>query len=606
MLSTLGVSAFQCVSRTSASIDKHCRDADAEEALGDVLSEISNTSSAPPLPPPEAPSRKRKAAASRMEVLPANHLPVLFGNSTLQGGPAEFLSPRERILALRDSKKAKRSAASAPAARAVVASTEEDDGVSTSSGEWPLTAVTESLVVDLLSPTWFVRHGAALGIIEIMTAAGPSAGCRDGLDAAQQRAANTDFLGGVAACLLVMLALDRYADFDSQVRFLQVKLCVGTPRRLTLHYQTDAAPVRGAAANALSVVVSLLPEAVVSVVIGHVGVLLQQDMWEVRLSGMLAVKGILRVCRANLPIIMAVVDLVAGRLHDDDDDVRAVITDAFSIALATVAKERAELLPQACVFAWQALRDDFESQSENFQGAFTEPVLKLLAALYTTQQSLAWAEGQPVPIAHFELLSKFARDPRKLCRREAARSIAALCNAYAKEADRVPLEWKMRALAVPARFVYEALLLEVEIDPVLGLHNALGLAWRELLLLCGDHAVAAVLAAHVPAFLSMSCTPLGMVSSIVSRLHSNRSAFVTLCMQPFESRHMISLRASSAPTPLDDQGVVSSMRFAAAHALSQVTLAPISPTHQACVLLVHMCCLVLKGCRLLTYWFAAA
>jgi len=315
-------------------------------------------------------------------------------------------------------KKAKRSAASAPAARAVVASTEEDDGVSTSSGEWPLTAVTESLVVDLLSPTWFVRHGAALGIIEIMTAAGPSAGCRDGLDAAQQRAANTDFLGGVVACLLVMLALDRYADFDSQ---------------------TDAAPVRVAAANALSVVVPLLPEAVVSVVIGHVGVLLQQDMWEVRLSGMLAVKGILRVCRANLPIIMAVVDLVAGRLHDDDDDVRAVITDAFSIALATVAKERAELLPQACVFAWQALRDDFESQSENFQGAFTEPVLKLLAALYTTQQSLAWAEGQPVPIAHFELLSKFARDPRKLCRREAARSIAALCNAYAKEADRVPV-----------------------------------------------------------------------------------------------------------------------------------------------------------------------
>ena len=253
-----------------------------------------------------------------------------------------------------------------------------------------------------------------------------------------------------------------------------------------------------------------------STVISHVGVLLlQQDLWEVRLSGMLAIKGILRVSRANLSVTMAVVDLVAGRLQDKDDDVRAVITDAFSIALATIAKERAPLLPQVCAFAWQALRDDFECQKENFQGAFTEPVLKLLAALYTTQQSLAWADGQPVPIAHFELLSKFARDPRKLCRREAARSIAALCNAYAKEADRVPGEWKMRALAVPARFVFEALLLETEIDPVLGLHNALGSAWRELLLLCGDDAVAAALAAHVPSLLSLACTPLGMVGCVV-------------------------------------------------------------------------------------------
>jgi len=105
---------------------------------------------------------------------------------------------------------------------------------SASSGEWPLTATTESLVIDLLSPTWFVRHGAALGIIEILTAAGSRAGCRDGLDAAQQREANTDFLSGVAACLLVMLALDRYADFDSQVCSGVVQLARMHATRLTL------------------------------------------------------------------------------------------------------------------------------------------------------------------------------------------------------------------------------------------------------------------------------------------------------------------------------------------------------------------------------------
>jgi hypothetical protein len=102
-------------------------------------------------------------------------------------------------------------------ARAVVASADADCVSSVPSGEWPLAAITESLVADVLSPTWFVRHGCALGLIEIISAAGSSAGCCDGLAAEQQRAANADFLGGVAACLLVVLALDRYADFDSPV-----------------------------------------------------------------------------------------------------------------------------------------------------------------------------------------------------------------------------------------------------------------------------------------------------------------------------------------------------------------------------------------------------
>lgn len=137
----------------------------------------------------------------------------------IQGSVAasEFLSPRERIMALRDSKKAKRSLVAAPAARASVASSHLDCQSGAISGEWPLAPLTESLVADILSPTWFVRHGCALGLIEILQAAGSCAGCCDGLDAEKQRAANADFLGGVAACLLVVLALDRYADFDSQV-----------------------------------------------------------------------------------------------------------------------------------------------------------------------------------------------------------------------------------------------------------------------------------------------------------------------------------------------------------------------------------------------------
>lgn len=282
--------------------------------------------------------------------------------------------------------------------------------------------------------------------------------------------------------------------------------------------------MRIAVANALSIVVSLCPQSSVALIIKHVGVLLQQvDIWDVRRSGMLAAKSILRVCRSKPDVSMSIIDLVAGRLHDDDDDVRAIITDAFSIALEAVAKERAQLLPQICAFAWKSLRDEQGNEGnsgkeENFQGAFTEPMLKLLATLYTTQQSLAWAEGQPIAIEHFELLSKFTSDPRKHCRREAARTIEMLCSAYAKEANRVHSDWKIRALARPARHIFEALLLEREIDPALGLHNALGSAWRELLRLCGDQIVVTALASYVPAFLSMACTPIGSVSFILVRV----------------------------------------------------------------------------------------
>lgn len=156
---------------------------------------------------------------------PAVLMPMIHTPTQNSGTSADFLSPRERILALRDSKKAKRFAAAAPAARAVVGPLDADSSSSANSGDWPLAAITESLVADLLSPTWFVRHGCAMGLIEILSAAGSCAGCCDGLDTAQQLAANAEFLGGVAACLLVVLALDRYADFDSQVRVHFLDMC---------------------------------------------------------------------------------------------------------------------------------------------------------------------------------------------------------------------------------------------------------------------------------------------------------------------------------------------------------------------------------------------
>jgi hypothetical protein len=61
---------FAILVLTGQSFDLRCRDVDTEAALGEVLSEISNSSSAKPHPSTEAPSRKRKVAASLSKVLP--------------------------------------------------------------------------------------------------------------------------------------------------------------------------------------------------------------------------------------------------------------------------------------------------------------------------------------------------------------------------------------------------------------------------------------------------------------------------------------------------------------------------------------------------------
>jgi TATA-binding protein-associated factor len=94
-------------------------------------------------------------------------------------------------------------------------------------GEWPFSKVADHLVANLTDAAWEVRHGAALGLRELLRHQVVGAG---GLSAASRAL----WIDAVAVCLLTVLARDRFGDFvgDHMV-----------------------APVREAAAQALAILV---------------------------------------------------------------------------------------------------------------------------------------------------------------------------------------------------------------------------------------------------------------------------------------------------------------------------------------------------------------
>ena len=123
-------------------------------------------------------------------------------------------------------------------------------------GGWPLAALADRLLTDLLDARWETRHGAALGLVEVLRTHAARAGVRgpprsgytppDGAPppptpatlASDAAADNAAWLEGAAVRLLCVLALDRFGDYVSD---------------------TATAPVREAAAQALGAALAPCP-----------------------------------------------------------------------------------------------------------------------------------------------------------------------------------------------------------------------------------------------------------------------------------------------------------------------------------------------------------
>ncbi|GAA6004805.1 DNA-binding ATPase [Rhodotorula paludigena] len=105
-------------------------------------------------------------------------------------------------------------------------------------GEWPWRACVERLAAGLLAPAWETRHGAALGLREVLRLQGDGGGRLEGLAVGENEERHRRWCEDLATKLLCVFALDRFGDYVSD----QV-----------------IAPVRETAAQALATLLPSMP-----------------------------------------------------------------------------------------------------------------------------------------------------------------------------------------------------------------------------------------------------------------------------------------------------------------------------------------------------------
>ena len=227
------------------------------------------------------------------------------------------------------------------------------------SGNWPFQQLCDQLCVDLLSPLWEVRHGAALALREILssqagsaavtapladppggwTAAGGSGktnlGVVSGADVYAAVTANNAFLEDCCIHMLCTLALDRFGDYVSD----QV-----------------VAPVRETAAQALGMVSRAIERPVLLRLLTALRTLAECSEWEARHGGLQGLKYVLAAqdeVDSEL-LAMALPAAIAG-LRDRDDDVRAVAAEALLPAASLLAHDETTIAAHAISLVWDVL-----------------------------------------------------------------------------------------------------------------------------------------------------------------------------------------------------------------------------------------------------------
>ncbi|GAA6059472.1 hypothetical protein JCM10212_005411 [Sporobolomyces blumeae] len=263
-------------------------------------------------------------------------------------------------------------------------------------GEWPWHTTVSRLAVGLLSPSWETRHGAALGLREVLRLQGACGGMVEGLTMDENRRRHEEWAGDLAARLSCVLALDRFGDYVSD----QV-----------------VAPVRETAAQALAVLLPHMSTSSSADVLRILVAMVEQRhsspegvkyAWQVRHSGLLslkyfvAVKGVLLRSQEGIPLaadgaktledvkpsvttsedlLKSVVSASLIGLRDRDDDVRAAgaavllpLADALVQQLPSETKEVVEVL-------WECLGDLKDDLASSVGG-----VMDLLARLLGFQE----------------------------------------------------------------------------------------------------------------------------------------------------------------------------------------------------------------------------
>lgn len=224
--------------------------------------------------------------------------------------------------------------------KVVVESKVDLDSLIACADEWPFQFRCDQLVCeDLFHPQWERRHGAAVGLREIIKEHGGGAGKSTKAKSTDQVKLNAAWLDDMALRLLCVCALDRFGDFGSD----QV-----------------IAPVRNSCAQALGFVVKYMSIEAVKRVLSVLLNLQDNDQWEIRHGGLLGVKYLVAV-RSDLTTVLLdnLLPVIFKGLRDSDDDVRAAAAEAIQpIAEQVVLRlQQSSKTQELLRILWNALLD---------------------------------------------------------------------------------------------------------------------------------------------------------------------------------------------------------------------------------------------------------
>lgn len=240
--------------------------------------------------------------------------------------------------------------------------------------DWPYERLCEFLTVDLFDPSWEIRHGAAMGLREIVRVHGAGAGRHADKAQEENDQLNRAWLDDLACRLCCVFMLDRFADYVSD---------------------NAVAPIRETAGQVLGAVLQYLPASSVHEINRILyRLVMQKDLkvskriWHACHGGMIGMRYMVAV-RTDLlfqdrSLMDGVLECVIKGLGDHDDDVRSV----SAATLIPVAKEfvnvRSDELSHLISVVWECL----SSLSDDLS-ASTGSVMDLLAKLCSFPEVLA-------------------------------------------------------------------------------------------------------------------------------------------------------------------------------------------------------------------------
>ncbi|CAK7227306.1 TATA-binding protein-associated factor mot1 [Sporothrix curviconia] len=239
--------------------------------------------------------------------------------------------------------------------------------------EWPFERLCEFLKVDLFDPQWETRHGAAMGLREVIRVHGSGAGREKGKTRSENSNNNRRWLDDLACRLCCVLMLDRFTDFSSD---------------------TSVAPIRETVGQTLGAVLFHVPPASVQQIyrilyrlVIQEDLALERHVWAVCHGGMVGLRYVVAVRKDLLlqdgEMIDGVIRAVMKGLADADDDVRSV----SAATLIPMAKEFVSLRPGALDALINIVWESLSSLGDDLS-ASTGKIMDLLAILCGVPQVL--------------------------------------------------------------------------------------------------------------------------------------------------------------------------------------------------------------------------